>query len=209
MAKSPTDRTSKSRSSQKAVGSPESTSKSGSKAHSMSKERAQPRAANRSKAETRSQAVSTQSRPAAKSRSTSGTRTRMLSRSGTTAPQNWLASIETMITSQEGREILADALRAVANVLSKHRQDGQQGTETGHQRGLSATSRQAEPASAAGFGPGADVVIDTQLPLTAAGEQADAMTGTQPGSFDAEVGTGGRGAGKRRSSGKQTTADAE
>jgi hypothetical protein len=122
-----------------------------------------------------------------------------------------------MITSQEGREILADALRAVANVLSKPRQDGQQkaevggqqGIAAGRQQGLSATPRQAEPASAAGLDPGADAAIDAQLPLTAAGEQADAMTGTQPGSMDAEGGTGGQGAGKRRSSRKRTAAGAE
>ena len=122
-----------------------------------------------------------------------------------------------MITSQEGREILADALKAVANVLSKPRQDGQQGAEVGGQQGiaagrpqgLSATPRQAEPASAAGLDPGADAAIDAQLPLTAAGEQADAMTGTQPGSMDAGAGTGGRGAGKRRPSRKRTAAGAE
>lgn len=103
-----------------------------------------------------------------------------------------------MITSQEGREILADALRAVANVLSKPRQQG-----------LSATPRQAERASAAGLDPGADAAIDAQLPLTAAGEQADAMTGTQPGSIDAEGGTGGQGSGMRRSSRKKTAAGSE
>ncbi len=120
-----------------------------------------------------------------------------------------------MITSQEGREILADALRAVANVLSKPRPDGgqrgnevggQQGTAAGRQQGLSATPRQAEPASAAGLDPGADAAIDAQLPLTAAGEQADAMTATQPGSIDAEGGTGGQGSGMRRSSRKKTAA---
>jgi hypothetical protein len=94
-----------------------------------------------------------------------------------------------MIISQDGREILADALRAVANVLDRHRQ--QAGTKAGGQQGLDAASRPAEPASAAGIDRGADAVIDTQLPLTAAGEQADAMTGPQPESFDAEGGTGG------------------
>jgi hypothetical protein len=122
-----------------------------------------------------------------------------------------------MITSQEGREILADALRAVANVLSKPRPDGQRGTEmggqqgtaAGRQQGLSATPRQAEPASAAGVDPGADAAIDAQLPLTAAGEQADARTATQPGSIDAEAGTGGQGSGMRRSSRKKTAAGSE
>ena len=196
MAKSPTDKTSKSRTSQKAAGNPVP-SKSGSKSGTTPKERAQPRAATRSRAETRSQPVSTQSQPAAKSQSTSDTPAKTPARSGATVPQNWLASIETMISSQDGREILADALRAAANVLSRPRQDRQQGAETrdqqdagtGRQQGFSAASRQAERAGAAGFGPGADVAMDTQLPLTAAGEQADPMTGTQPGSADSEGGT--------------------
>jgi hypothetical protein len=108
-------------------------------------------------------------------------------------------------------------LRAVANVLSKPRQDGQQGnelggqpgTEAGRQQGLRAAPRQAEPASAAGLDPGADVAIDAQLPLTAAGEQADAMMGTQPGSIKTEGGTGSQGSGMRRSSRKKTAASSE
>jgi hypothetical protein len=216
MAKSPTDKTSKSRTSQKAAGNPVP-SKSGSKSGTTPKERAQPRAATRSRAETRSQPVSTQSQPAAKSQSTSDTPAKTPARSGATVPQNWLASIETMISSQDGREILADALRAAANVLSRPRQDRQQGAETrdqqdagtGRQQGFSAASRQAERAGAAGLDPGADAAMDAQLPLTAAGEQADPMTGTQPGSADSEGGTADRGAGKRRSSRKKRAASSE
>ncbi len=103
---------------------------------------------------------------------------------------------------------MADALRAVANVLDKHRQHPEpearsnQTSEAG-QQSLGATPRSDEPASAAGMDRGADAALDVQLPLTAAGEQADAMTSMQTGLVDAQAGTDGQGSGKRRSSRKK------
>ena len=112
-----------------------------------------------------------------------------------------------MLTSQQGRELMADALRAVANVLDKHRQqrepEARANQDETRPQSLRGAPRPDEPASAAGMDRGADAALDVQLPLTAAGEQADAMTSMQTGLADARAGTDRQDSGKRRSSRKK------
>ena len=51
----------------------------------------------------------------------------------------WLSTLETTLTSPQARAVMAEALRAVANVLEKA-QSGQQGQGAGTQEGRNAVS---------------------------------------------------------------------
>jgi hypothetical protein len=124
MAKSQTENLSKSQRGRKAVRGLSPGAKANSKVRSSKQKRAQPRAASRSQSEVKSSPVSSRSRTArSATEAVSGSRSEAASWRGVERPHNWFESIETMITSREGREILADALRAVADVLSRHRQN--------------------------------------------------------------------------------------
>ena len=127
------------------------------------------------------------------------------------------------MTSQQGRELLAEVLRAVANVLSKPRDDTEQQGEAGNdtattgRSGASATA--SESTSGRSAASGTDAGLDAQLPLTAADDSADASSdllegggsGTAVASDeDASALEGSRGAPKkRRSPRKRMEAGAE
>jgi hypothetical protein len=92
--------------------------------------RAQPKAMAGSRSATKSQAVPAKARSAAgsrtaaratsgASRSRSATRARSGSQPNLLNPMAWLSSLETTLTSPQARAIMAEALRAVANVLEK------------------------------------------------------------------------------------------
>ncbi|WP_147707760.1 hypothetical protein [Microvirga massiliensis] len=94
-----------------------------------------------------------------------------------------------MMTSQQGRELMAEVLRAVANVLSKPR-EGTEGTAGGAAVDVSAgtdrsgnrTPTPADRATAGRSGASAtDAGIDAQLPLTARDDQAHPRSGTLEG----------------------------
>jgi hypothetical protein len=134
-----------------------------------------------------------------------------------------MSSIETMMASQQGRELMAEVLRAVANVLSKPRDDTEQQGEAGNdtattgRSGASATA--SESTSGRSAASGTDAGLDAQLPLTAADDSADASSdllegggsGTAVASDeDASALEGSRGAPKkRRSPRKRMEAGAE
>lgn len=65
------------------------------------------------------------------------------------SPMAWLSALETTLTSPQGRAVMAEALRAVANVLEKP-----QGNEQGHGRG----ARQGRDAVSAARSLGAEIV---------------------------------------------------
>ncbi|WP_157934603.1 hypothetical protein [Microvirga ossetica] len=118
-----------------------STSKSASrpatKKQTGASERAQPKALAGSRSATKSQAVPAKSRSSAgsraaarsssgPSRSRSTTQARSQAQGSLLNPMAWLSSLETTLTSPQGRAVMAEALRAIANVLEKP-QGGEQG----------------------------------------------------------------------------------
>jgi hypothetical protein len=105
--------------------------------------RAQPKAMAGSRSATKSQAVPAKARSAAGSRtaarSTSGaSRARSATQAGSAyrsqsqgsilSPMAWLSSLETTLTSPQARAVMAEALRAVANVLEKPQSEQGQGS---------------------------------------------------------------------------------
>jgi hypothetical protein len=115
--------------------------------------RAQPKAMAGSRSATKSQAVPAKARSSAGSRtaarSTSGaSRARSATQAGSASrsraqgsllnPMAWLSSLETTLTSPQARAVMAEALRAVANVLEKPRSE--QGQGSGAQQGRDAVS---------------------------------------------------------------------
>jgi hypothetical protein len=129
-------------------------SRSATKRGTAAPKRAQPKAKTGSRSATKSQAVPATSRTSAglrtAARSTSGasrtrstTQARSTSRSraqgGLLNPMAWLATLETTLTSPQARAVMAEALRAVANVLEKP-QGGEQGQRSRTQEGRDAVS---------------------------------------------------------------------
>jgi hypothetical protein len=120
MATSRTKRTLKPQAARKAV----KTSKATAKPRSGSSKRAQPRATRASKADIKSMAVpiQRQTAPRPAKRALAGA-SRQAPHAGSARARKWFAEIEAMMGSEDGRDILADALRAFANVLSRRSQD--------------------------------------------------------------------------------------
>jgi hypothetical protein len=134
-----------------------------------------------------------------------------------------MSSIESMMASQQGRELMAEVLRAVANVLSKPREGTEQQGEASSD--TAATGRSGAPVMASestggrSAASGTDAGIDAQLPLTAADDPMDASSNLLEGGGnstavtsdeDATALEGSRGAPKkRRSPRKRTEARAE
>lgn len=233
MAASKKDRNTPSRASRKAPEKSLTRSRSGSKASPSATNRAQPKATGSSKAATKSMALPTKARSAARSDTTStaqesaanmrdasrGTASRRTpSQVSTSGAQNWLASIESMITTREGREIMAEALRAVASVLDNHNRRERDGLEAG-------TRQDSTRDGSRRFGEALDQGMHTSDPVTnpaaemvseafgVAQATTDLMTDAATGVLLGGVGTsegenGGRearrGTGKRRSSRKRT-----
>ena len=104
----------------------------------------------------------------------------------------WLSSLETTLTSPQARAVMAEALRAVANVLEKP-QGSEQGQGGGTQEGRKAVS-------AAGS-LGAEIVAAplevAAAAIGAAGEVVTSALGASPGEG------GGNGAGRK--SGRKTS----
>ena len=130
--------------------SSKSVSRSATKKEAGASKRAQPKTMAGARSATKSQSVPAKTRSSAGSRtaarSTSGrsgsrsaTRTRSASRpqGSLLNPMAWLSSLETTLTSPQARAVMAEALRAVANVLEKPQGSGQgqgSGTQAGQGR---------------------------------------------------------------------------
>jgi hypothetical protein len=124
MATSRTKRALKPQGARKAV----KTSKAATKSRSGMSKRAQPRATRASEVDIRSMAVL--------SKRQTGSRPAKGARAGKARARNWFAEIDAMISSEDGRDILADALRAVANVLSQRGRDKRLGSVTQSRAGV-------------------------------------------------------------------------
>ncbi|WP_457091808.1 hypothetical protein [Microvirga sp. P5_D2] len=111
----------------------------------------------------------------------------------------WLSSLETTLTSPQARAVMAEALRAVANVLEKP-QSSEQGQSGGTREGRNAVS-------AAGS-LGAEIVAAplevAAAAIGAAGEVVTTALGGSPGKDD-DHGAGRKG-GRRTSSRRKSSA---
>jgi hypothetical protein len=119
-----------------------------------------------------------------------------------------------MITTREGREIMAEALRAVATVLDSRNERDQESAEGGARhfgevmdQGMSTSDPVTNPAAA---------MVSGVLGVAQAATEAvtDAATGVMLGGIGAQdaendQNEGGRGAAKRRSSRKRTSSGDE
>jgi hypothetical protein len=107
----------------------------------------------------------------------------------------WLSSLETTLTSTQARAVMAEALRAVANVLEKP-----QGSEQG--RG-SATQQGREAVPAAGS-LGADIVAaPLEVAAAAIGAAGEVVTSALGGSSGEDRGNSGSSKGRRRSASRK------
>jgi len=100
-----------------------------------------------------------------------------------------------MVSSQEGREVLAEALRAAAAALEGKRGDGQQDGQGATEQGGESASSGASPLS----------IVPTPLGMAAAavGVVGDIMTAAAGGG-DQSKDDNSKGGGKRRSSRKKS-----
>jgi hypothetical protein len=184
-----------------------SASRSTAKKEAGASKRAQPKAMASSRSATKSQAVPAKSRSSAGSRtaarSTSSTsrsrstaRTRSASRSQSQGsmlnPMTWLSTLETTLTSQQARSVMAEALRAVANVLEKPQSEQSQGRET--QEGRNALS-------AAGSLGAEIVAAPLEVAAAAIGAAGEVVTSALGGTSGEDQGKSSRG-GRRTSSRK-------
>ena len=109
-----------------------SDSRTAAKKQADASKRAQPKAMAGSRSATKSQAVPAKSRSSAgsrtaarstsgasRSRSTAPARSTSRSQGSLLNPMAWLSTLETTLTSSQARTVMAEALRAVANVLEK------------------------------------------------------------------------------------------
>jgi hypothetical protein len=119
-----------------------------------------------------------------------------------------------MITTREGREIMAEALRAVASVLD-NRNERDQDSAGGGARQLGEVMEQGMLTTDAVINPAATMVSGALGMAQAATEAVtDAATGVMLGGIGAadagsDQNEGGRGAGKRRTSRKRTSSGDE
>jgi hypothetical protein len=113
-------------------------------------------------------------------------------------PMAWLASLETTLTSPQARAIMAEALRAVANVLEKPQ--GEQGQGRGTQQGRDAVS-------AAGSLGAEIVAAPLEVAAAAIGAAGEVVTSALGGSSGEERGNGdSRKSGRQSSSRKKSSA---
>jgi hypothetical protein len=186
-----------------------STSPSTTKKGTAARKRAQPKATAASRS-TKSQAVPAKARSTAGSRTAAGSTSRA-SRSTTQArstsrsqasllnPMAWLSSLETTLTSPQARVVMAEALRAVANVLEKP-QSSEQGQGGGAQQGRDAVS-------AAGSLGAEIVAAPLEVAAAAIGAAGEVVTSALGGSPREGGGTGtGRKVGRRSSSSRKSSA---
>ena len=109
----------------------------------------------------------------------------------------WLATLETTLTSPQARAVMAEALRAVANVLEKP-QGGEQGQPSRTQEGRDAVS-------AAGSLGAEIVAAPLEVAAAAIGAAGEVVTSALGGSSGEERGTGNRRKGGRRSSSRRNS----
>jgi hypothetical protein len=185
-----------------------SASRAATKNETGARKRAQPKAMAGSRSSTRSQAVPAKSRSSAGSRaaarSTSGTsRSRSTaparSQGGLLNPMTWLSSLETTLTSPQARAMMAEALRAVANVLEKPQ--GEQGQGSGTQEGRNAVS-------AAGSLGAEIVAAPLEVAAAAIGAAGEVVTSALGGSPGEERGKSDSRKGSRRSSAQKKSSKA-
>jgi hypothetical protein len=171
--------------------------------------RAQPKAMAGSRSATKSQTVPAKSRSsagsrtaarstsgAAKSRSTTQARSASRSQGSMLNPMTWLSTLETTLTSPQARMVMAEALRAVANVLEKPQ--GEQGQGSGTQEGRDAVS-------AAGSLGAEIVAAPLEVAAAAIGAAGEVVTSALGGSSGEDRGTGDSRKGGRRSSARKTS----
>jgi hypothetical protein len=189
-------------------------SRSATKKETGASKRAQPKAMAGSRSATKSQAIPAKGRSSAGSRtaarSTSGatrsrstTQSRSASRSqgGLLNPMAWLSSLETTLTSPPARAMMAEALRAVANVLEKP-QSGQ-GRDSGTQEGRDAVS-------AAGSLGAEIVAAPLEVAAAAIGAAGEVVTSALGGSPGEDGGNGrSRKGGRRTSSRRKSLGDSD
>ncbi|MBL0407608.1 hypothetical protein JKG68_27190 [Microvirga aerilata] len=108
---------------------------------------------------------------------------------------SWLSSLETTLTSPQARSVMAEALRAVANVLEKP-QSGEQGQGSGMQEGRDAVS-------AAGSLGAEIVAAPLEVAAAAIGAAGEVVTSALGGSSGEERGNGESSKGRRRSSSRK------
>jgi hypothetical protein len=107
----------------------------------------------------------------------------------------WLSSLETTLTSPQARAVMAEALRAVANVLEKP-QGSEQGQASGTQQG-------GDAVSAAGSLGAEIVAAPLEVAAAAIGAAGEVVTSALGGSSDEDRGNGGSGKGGRRTSSRK------
>jgi hypothetical protein len=177
--------------------------------------RAQPKAMVGSRSATKSQAVPSKARSfegsraaarstsgASRSRSTTQARSASRSQGSMLNPMTWLSSLETTLTSPQGRAVMAEALRAVANVLEKP-----QGSEQGQGSG----AKQGRDAVSAAGSLGAEIVAaPLEVAAAAIGAAGDVLTSALGGSQGEDGGSGASRKGSRRtSSRRKSSADGD
>jgi hypothetical protein len=94
------------------------------------------------------------------------TQTRAQPRRRQPQPESWAAGVGSLLTSELGREILADMLNAAAGALRQHRGTGQQAQEAGQgmvDRGTDVATTAVQVGSEAASG-----AVDTGAEITAA-----------------------------------------
>jgi len=109
-------------------------------------------------------------------------------------PMAWLSSLETTLTSPQARSVMAEALRAVANVLEKPQSQQRQSGET--QEGRTAVS-------AAGSLGAEIVAAPLEVAAAAVGAAGEVVTTALGGSSVEEQGKHASGRGARRSSSRK------
>ena len=103
----------------------------------------------------------------------------------------WLSTLETTLTSPQARAVMAEALRAVANVLEKP-----QGSEQGQGRG---TQQDRNAMSAAGSLGAEIVAAPLEVAAAAIGAAGEVVTSALGGASGEDRGNGNSRKGGRRS----------
>jgi hypothetical protein len=112
----------------------------------------------------------------------------------------WLSTLETTLTSPQARAVMAEALRAVANVLEKS-QGSEQGKDGGTQEGRNAVS-------AAGSLGAEIVAAPLEVAAAAIGAAGEVVTSALGGSPSGDGGNGASRKGGRRSSAREKSSAA-
>jgi hypothetical protein len=113
-------------------------------------------------------------------------------------PMAWLSSLETTLTSPQARAVMAEALRAVANVLEKP-QSSEQGQGGGTQEGRTAVSAAGSLGAEIVAAPMA-AAATLEVAAAAIGAAGEVVTSALGGSPGEDGGNGASRKGGRRSS---------